>query len=260
MGELFVAPSNEVIVKNYDFANFVPTDRKDEGYTILRTEEPKLPDLCNGVLMLCNAYAFDMEKPNPKYSFIMHDTKPDRSSINFDDKSIHAIKRTTALKVMIPDIMDTNNIVHIRRMLKDYLDLSLQMHSTVEGMDNPIDFIIKKYGFFIEKKGFNPYISDRLYAYTRATMARCINFLLYSVLYNIGVGLKNGTQQSVNVPYASTTYYRIHNKGASGAPTIVFSLEINNVSHNGSFSITSSTIKTVNYTRLNSVDELKSEK
>jgi hypothetical protein len=260
MAELFVNPSSEVIVKNYDFANFIPTSAKDEGYTILRNEDPKLPDLCNGVLMICNAYAFDMVKPNPKYAFINHDTKPDRSSINFDDKSIHAIKRTVALKIMIPDIADTQNIIHIRRTLKDYLELSLQIHSTVEGIDNPIDFIIRKYGFFLAKKGFNPYISDRVYAYARATMARCINFLLYSICYNIGVGINNGTQHCLNTVYPSTTYYRIHNKGASSSPTIVFNLEIDNVHRSGSFTITSSTIKSTDYTRIKSMDDLKSEK
>lgn len=221
MAELFVAPFNEVITKNYDLINFVPKDINDEGYTEGEFKDPDLGDLCHAVLMICNLYI-----DNPKYFMIMNNTL----------FSADSSKRLVQMKVFIPDITDTYNIIKIRRMFMDYLDLYNHLVSTRGGKANPIDIIIKKYGFFLNRADdFNQYIATRRYKYAKSTIARGINFLLYSVLFNIAVGLKNGTQQFADTEYPITTIYKISDRKSK----FFISLEIENSKKTGVFTISS---------------------
>ena len=92
------------------------------------------------------------------------------------------------------------------------------------------------YGFFLSKaKGFNPYIAGKSYVYAKSTMSRCINFLLYSILYNIGAGLKNGIQQRITAECLVTTIYEI----IDSKEKISFKVEIDNRYNSGVFTISS---------------------
>ncbi len=224
MAELFVSPFREIIKKNYDIMNFVPKDKKDEGYTAIDLKDPSLADLCHGVIMICSNYAY--RSSTSKYHSICY---------NIDTDCRHT-KRLATLKIEIPDITDTGNIINIRRLFKDYLDLYDLINTTRGGEENPIDKITRMYGFFLSKtKGFNPYIADKSYAYAKSTMSRCINFLLYSILYNIGAGLKNGIQHHVTDEYLVTTIYEI----IDSKEKISFKLEIDNRYNSGVLSISS---------------------
>lgn len=224
MAELFVSPFREIIKKNYDIMNFVPKDKKDEGYTAIDLKDPSLADLCHGVIMICSNYAY--RSSTSKYHSICY---------NIDTDCCHT-KRLATLKIEIPDITDTGNIINIRRLFKDYLDLYDLINTTRGGEENPIDKITRMYGFFLSKtKGFNPYIADKSYAYAKSTMSRCINFLLYSILYNIGAGLKNGIQHHVTDEYLVTTIYEI----IDSKEKISFKLEIDNRYNSGVLSISS---------------------
>lgn len=223
MAELFVAPSKEVIKKDYDIMSFTP-DKKDEGYTAIDLKDPSLADLCHGVIMICSNYAY--RSSTSKYHNICYNV----------DTDCHHTKRLATLKIEIPDITDTGNIIKIRRLFKDYLDLYDLINTTRGGEENPIDKITRMYGFFMNNvKGFNPYIAGKSYAYAKSTMSRCINFLLYSILYNIGAGLKNGIQQRVTAEYLVTTIYEI----IDSKEKISFKLEIDNRYNSGVFTISS---------------------
>lgn len=223
MAELFVAPSKEVIKKDYGIMSFTP-DKKDEGYTAIDLKDPSLADLCHGVIMICSNYAY--RSSTSKYHNICYNV----------DTDCHNTKRLATLKIEIPDITNTGNIIKIRRLFKDYLDLYDLINTTRGGEENPIDKITRMYGFFLNKaKGFNPYIADKSYAYAKSTMSRCINFLLYSILYNIGAGLKNGIQQRVTAEYLVTTIYEI----IDSKEKISFKLEIDNRYNSGVFTISS---------------------
>lgn len=223
MAELFVSPFREVIKKDYDIMDFTPKD-KDEGYTIIDLKDPSLADLCNGVIMICSNYAY--RDSNSKYNDILYNVYGD----------YYVTRRISMLKIEIPDITDTGNIIKIRRLFKDYLDLYDHINTTRGGEENPIDEIIKKYGFFLNKaKGFNPYIAGKSYLYAKSTMSRCINFLLYSILYNIGAGLKNGIQNCVVSKYPIRTVYEI----TDSKEKISFKLEIDNRDNSGIFTISS---------------------
>lgn len=223
MAELFVSPFREVIKKDYDIMDFTPKD-KDEGYTVIDLKDPSLADLCNGVIMICSNYAY--HDGNSKYHDILYNVYGD----------FYVTKRISMLKIEIPDITDTGNIIKIRRLFKDYLDLYDLINTTRGGEENPIDVIIKKYGFFLNKaKGFNPYIAGKSYLYAKSTMSRCINFLLYSILYNIGAGLKNGIQNCVVSKYPIRTVYEI----TDSKEKISFKLEIDNRDNSGIFTISS---------------------
>jgi hypothetical protein len=223
MAELFVSPFREVIKKDYDIMSFTP-DKKDEGYTAIDLKDPSLADLCHGVIMICSNYAY--RSSTSKYHNICYNV----------DTDCHHTKRLATLKIEIPDITDTGNIIKIRRLFKDYLDLYDLINTTRGGEENPIDKITRMYGFFMNKvKGFNPYIADKLYLYAKSTMSRCINFLLYSILYNIGAGLKNGIQQRVTAEYLVTTIYEI----IDSKEKISFKLEIDNRYNYGVFTISS---------------------
>ncbi len=223
MAELFVSPFREVTKKDYDIMDFTPKD-KDEGYTAINLSNPSLADLCNGVIMICSNYAY--RNSNSKYHNILYKVYGDT----------YVTKRISMLKIEIPDITDTGNIIKIRRLFKDYLDLYDLINTTRGGEENPIDEIIKKYGFFLNKaKGFNPYIAGKSYLYAKSTMSRCINFLLYSILYNIGAGLKNGIQNCVVSKYPIRTVYEI----TDSKEKISFKLEIDNRSNSGVFTISS---------------------
>lgn len=223
MAELFVSPFREVIEKDYDIMDFTPKD-KDEGYTVINLSDPTLADLCNGVIMICSNYAY--HDSNSKYHDILYNVYGD----------FYVTKRISMLKIEIPDITDTGNIIKIRRLFKDYLDLYDHINTTRGGEENPIDEIIKKYGFFLNKaKGFNPYIAGKSYLYAKSTMSRCINFLLYSILYNIGAGLKNGIQNCVVSKYPIRTVYEI----TDSKEKISFKLEIDNRDNSGIFTISS---------------------
>lgn len=223
MAELFVSPFREVIKKDYDIMDFTPKD-KDEGYTIIDLKDPSLADLCNGVIMICSNYAY--RDSNSKYNDILYNVYGD----------YYVTRRISMLKIEIPDITDTGNIIKIRRLFKDYLDLYDHINTTRGGEENPIDEIIKKYGFFLNKaKGFNPYIAGKSYLYAKSTMSRCINFLLYSILYNIGAGLKNGIQNCVVSKYPIRTVYEI----TDSKEKISFKLEIDNRYNFGVFTISS---------------------
>ena len=223
MAELFVAPSKEVIKKDYDIMDFTPKD-KDEGYTAIYLKDPSLADLCHGVIMICSNYAY--RSSTSKYHNIWYNV----------DTDCHHTKRLATLEIDIPDITDTGNIIKIRRLFKDYLDLYDLINTTRGGEENPIDKITRMYGFFMNKvKGFNPYIAGKSYAYAKSTMSRCINFLLYSILYNIGAGLKNGIQQRVTAEYLVTTIYEI----IDSKEKISFKLEIDNRYNSGVFTISS---------------------
>ena len=223
MAELFVSPFREVIKKDYDIMDFTPKD-KDEGYTAIDLKDPSLADLCHGVIMICSNYAY--RSSTSKYHNICYNV----------DTDCHHTKRLATLKIEIPDITDTGNIIKIRRLFKDYLDLYDLINTTRGGEENPIDKIARMYGFFLNKaKGFNPYIADKSYAYAKSTMSRCINFLLYSILYNIGAGLKNGIQQRVTAEYLVTTIYEI----IDSKEKISFKLEIDNRYNSGVFTISS---------------------
>mgnify|MGYP006327673243 FL=1 len=223
MAELFVTPSKEVIKKDYDIMNFIP-DKKDEGYTAIDLKDPSLADLCHGVIMICSNYAY--RSSTSKYHNIWYNV----------DTDYHHTKRLATLEIEIPDITDTGNIIKIRRLFKDYLDLYDLINTTRGGEENPIDKITRMYGFFMNKvKGFNPYIADKSYAYAKSTMSRCINFLLYSILYNIGAGLKNGIQQRVTAEHFITTIYEI----IDSKEKISFKLEIDNRYNYGVFTISS---------------------
>lgn len=223
MAELFVSPFREVIKKDYDIMSFTP-DKKDEGYTAIDLKDPSLADLCHGVIMICSNYAY--RSSTSKYHNICYNV----------DTDCHHTKRLATLKIEIPDITDTGNIIKIRRLFKDYLDLYDLINTTRGGEENPIDKITRMYGFFINNvKGFNPYIAGKSYAYAKSTMSRCINFLLYSILYNIGAGLKNGIQQRVTAEYLVTTIYEI----IDSKEKISFKLEIDNRYNSGVFTISS---------------------
>lgn len=223
MAELFVPPFREIIKKDYDIMSFTPKE-KDEGYATINLSDPSLADLCNGVIMICSNYAY--HDSNSKYHDILYNVYGD----------FYVTKRISVLKIEIPDITDTGNIIKIRRLFKDYLDLYDLINTTRGGEENPIDVIIKKYGFFLNKaKGFNPYIAGKSYAYAKSTMSRCINFLLYSILYNIGAGMKNGIQQHVTAEYLVTTVYEI----TDSKEKISFKLEIDNRYNSGVFTISS---------------------
>lgn len=223
MAELFVSPFREVIKKDYDIMDFTPKD-KDEGYTAIDLKDPSLADLCHGVIMICSNYAY--RSSTSKYHNICYNV----------DTDCHHTKRLATLKIEIPDITDTGNIIKIRRLFKDYLDLYDLINTTRGGEENPIDKIARMYGFFLNKtKGFNPYIADKSYAYAKSTMSRCINFLLYSILYNIGAGLKNGIQQRVTAEHFITTIYEI----IDSKEKISFKLEIDNRYNYGVFTISS---------------------
>ena len=223
MAELFVAPSKEVIKKDYDIMSFTP-DKKDEGYTAIDLKDPSLADLCHGVIMICSNYAY--RSSTSKYHNIWYNV----------DTDFRHTKRLATLEIEIPDITDTGNIIKIRRLFKDYLDLYDLINTTRGGEENPIDKITRMYGFFMNKsKGFNPYIAGKSYVYAKSTMSRCINFLLYSILYNIGAGLKNGIQQRVNAEYLVTTIYEI----IDSKEKISFKLEIDNRYNSGVFTISS---------------------
>lgn len=224
MAELFVSPFREVIEKDYDIMDFTPKDKKDEGYTVIDLKDPSLADLCHGVIMICSNYAY--RSSTSKYHNICYNVNTD----------CHHTKRLATLKIEIPDITDTDNIIKIRRLFKDYLDLYDLINTTRGGEENPIDKIARMYGFFLNKsKGFNPYIAGKSYAYAKSTMSRCINFLLYSILYNIGAGLKNGIQQHVTAEYLVTTIYEI----IDSKEKISFKLEIDNRYNSGVFTISS---------------------
>lgn len=223
MAELFVSPFREVIKKDYDIMSFTP-DKKDEGYTAIDLKDPSLADLCHGVIMICSNYAY--RSSTSKYHNICYNV----------DTDCHHTKRLATLKIEIPDITDTGNIIKIRRLFKDYLDLYDLINTTRGGEENPIDKIARMYGFFLNKtKGFNPYIADKSYAYAKSTMSRCINFLLYSILYNIGAGLKNGIQHRVTAECLVTTIYEI----IDSKEKISFKLEIDNRYNSGVFTISS---------------------
>lgn len=225
MAELFVSPSKETTTKEYDIMNFVPKDKKDEGYAVIDHTGPSLSDLCNGVIMICSNYAYH-DSASKKYYDISYTVYRD-----FDCQ-----KRISSLGIEIPDITDTGNIIKIRRLLKDYLDLYDLINTTRGGEGNPIDKIIKEYGFFLNKtKGFNPYIAEKSYLYAKSTISRCINFLLYSILYNIGAGMKNGIQQHIASEYPVMTIYKI----ADSKKNILFKLEIDNRNNSGFLSISS---------------------
>ena len=224
MAELFVPPFREVITKDYNIMSFVPKDKKDEGYTVIDLKDPSLADLCHGIIMICSSYAY--RSSTSKYHNICYNV----------DTDFHHTKRLATLKIEIPDITDTGNIIKIRRLFKDYLDLYDLINTTRGGEENPIDKITRMYGFFMNKvKGFNPYIAGKSYAYAKSTMSRCINFLLYSILYNIGAGLKNGIQQRVTAEYLVTTIYEI----IDSKEKISFKLEIDNRYNSGVFTISS---------------------
>ena len=110
MAELFVSPFREVIKKDYDIMDFTPKD-KDEGYTVINLSDPTLADLCHGVIMICSNYAY--RSSTSKYHNIWYNV----------DTDYHHTKRLATLKIEIPDITDTGNIIKIRRLFKDYLDL-----------------------------------------------------------------------------------------------------------------------------------------
>ena len=223
MAELFVSPFREVIKKDYDIMSFTP-DKKDEGYTAIDLKDPSLADLCHGVIMICSNYAY--RSSTSKYHNIWYNV----------DTDFRHTKRLATLEIEIPDITDTGNIIKIRRLFKDYLDLYDLINTTRGGEENPIDKITRMYGFFMNKsKGFNPYIAGKSYVYAKSTMSRCINFLLYSILYNIGAGLKNGIQQRVNAEYLVTTIYEI----IDSKEKISFKLEIDNRYNSGVFTISS---------------------
>ena len=223
MAELFVSPFREVIKKDYDIMSFTP-DKKDEGYTAIDLKDPSLADLCHGIIMICSNYAY--RSSTSKYHNICYNV----------DTDCHHTKRLATLKIEIPDITDTGNIIKIRRLFKDYLDLYDLINTTRGGEENPIDKIARMYGFFLNKtKGFNPYIADKSYAYAKSTMSRCINFLLYSILYNIGAGLKNGIQHRVTAECLVTTIYEI----IDSKEKISFKLEIDNHYNSGVFTISS---------------------
>lgn len=224
MAELFVSPFREIIKKNYNIMSFVPKDKKDEEYTVIDLKNPSLADLCHGVIMICSNYAY--RSSTSKYHNILYHV----------DIDFHNTKRIATLKIEIPDITDTDNIIKIRRLFKDYLDLYDLINTTKGGEENPIDEITKRYGFFLNMaKGFNPYIADKLYLYAKSTISRCINFLLYSILYNIGAGLKNGIQHHVTDEYLVTTIYEI----IDSKEKISFKLEIDNRYNSGVLSISS---------------------
>ena len=223
MAELFVAPFRETTTKEYDIMSFVPKE-KDEGYATINFIDPSLADICNGVIMICSNYAY-RDKVS-KYNNIQYTVYGD----------FYNTKRIAKLKIEIPDITDTGNIIKIRRLFKDYLDLYDLINKTRGGEENPIDTIIKKYGYFLNKaKGFNPYIAGKQYEYAKSTISRCINFLLYSILYNIGAGMKNGIQQHVASEYPITTVYEI----TDSKEKISFKLEIDNRNNSGVFTISS---------------------
>lgn len=226
MADLFVSPFREIITKDYDIMNFIPKE-KDEGYTVIDLKNPSLADLCHGVIMICSNYAYhNSTSKTSKYNNI---------SYNVCTNS-YRTKRIAILKIEIPDITDTGNIIKIRRLFKDYLDLYDLINTTRGGEENPIDEIISRYGFFLSKtKGFNPYIAGKSYAYAKSTISRCINFLLYSILYNIGAGLKNGIQQHVTAEYLVTSIYEI----TDSKEKISFKLEIDNRYNYGVFTISS---------------------
>ena len=177
--------------------------------------------------MICSNYAYrNNTSKTSKYNNI---------SYNVYTNS-YRTKRIAILKIEIPDITDTGNIIKIRRLFKDYLNLYDLINTTRGGEENPIDEIIRRYGFFLSKtKGFNPYIAGKSYAYAKSTISRCINFLLYSILYNIGAGLKNGIQQHVTAEYLVTSIYEI----TDSKEKISFKLEIDNRYNSGVFTISS---------------------
>ena len=221
MAELFVTPFRETTIKEYDIMSFVPKE-KDEGYATINFVDPSLSDVCNGVIMICSNYAYH-DKVS-KYNNILYTVYSD----------IYDTKRIAKLKVEIPDITDTGNIIKIRRLFKDYLDLYDLINKTRGGEENPIDAIIKRYGYFLNKaKGFNPYIAGKLYEYARSTISRCINFLLYSILYNIGAGMKNGVQHRVASSDPIITVYEI----SDSKKKISFKLEIDNRKNSAAFTI-----------------------
>lgn len=224
MADLFVSPFRETITKDYEIMDFTPKE-KDEGYTVIDLKDPSLSDLCNGIIMICSNYAY-RNNTSSKYSNISYNLYGDH----------YNTKRIAVLKIEIPDITDTGNIIKIRRLFKDYLDLYDHINTTRGGEENPIDEIIKKYGFFLNKaKGFNPYIAGKSYTYAKSTISRCINFLLYSILYNIGAGLKNGIQNRVVSKYPIRTVYEI----TDSKEKISFKLEIDNCNNSGVFTISS---------------------
>ena len=223
MAELFVPPFREIIKKDYDIMSFTPKE-KDEGYTVIDLKDPSLADLCHGVIMICSTYAY--RSSTSKYHKISYNVCAD----------FYNTKRIATLKIDIPYITDTGNIIKIRRLFKDYLDLYDLINTTRGGEENPIDEITRRYGYFLNKtKGFNPYIAGKSYAYAKSTISRCINFLLYSILYNIGAGMKNGIQQHVTAEYLVTSIYEI----TDSKEKISFNLEIDNRYNSGVFTISS---------------------
>ena len=223
MAELFVTPFRETTIKEYDIMSFVPKE-KDEGYATINFVDPSLSDVCNGVIMICSNYAY--RSSTSKYHNIWYNV----------DTDCHHTKRLATLEIEIPDITDTGNIIKIRRLFKDYLDLYDLINTTRGGEENPIDKITRMYGFFMNKvKGFNPYIAGKSYAYAKSTMSRCINFLLYSVLYNIGAGMKNGIQHRVASSDPIITVYEI----SDSKKKISFKLEIDNRKNSAAFTISS---------------------
>lgn len=223
MAELFVPPFREIIKKDYDIMSFTPKE-KDEGYTVIDLKDPSLADLCHGVIMICSNYAY--RSSTSKYHNISYNVCAD----------FYNTKRIATLKIDIPDITDTSNIIKIRRLFKDYLDLYDLINTTRGGEENPIDDITRRYGFFLSKaKGFNPYIAGKSYVYAKSTISRCVNFLLYSILYNIGSGMKNGIQQHVTAEYLVTSIYEI----TDSKEKISFKLEIDNRYNSGVFTISS---------------------
>lgn len=223
MAELFVAPFRETTTKEYDIMSFVPKE-KDEGYATINFIDPSLADICNGVIMICSNYAY-RDKVS-KYNNIQYTVYSD----------FYDTKRIAKLKIMITDITDTGNIIKIRRLFKDYLDLYDLINTTRGGEENPIDSIIKKYGYFLNKaKGFNPYIAGKSYEYAKSTISRCVNFLLYSILYNIGAGMKNGIQHHAASEYQIMTVYEI----TDSSNKISFKLEIDNRNNSAVFTISS---------------------
>ena len=223
MAELFVAPFRETTTKEYDIMSFVPKE-KDEGYATINFIDPSLADICNGVIMICSNYAY-RDKVS-KYNNIQYTVYSD----------FYDTKRIAKLKIMITDITDTGNIIKIRRLFKDYLDLYDLINTTRGGEENPIDSIIKKYGYFLNKaKGFNPYIAGKSYEYAKSTISRCVNFLLYSILYNIGAGMKNGIQHHAAAEYQIMTVYEI----TDSSNKISFKLEIDNRNNSAVFTISS---------------------
>ena len=179
MAELFVTPFRETTIKEYDIMSFVPKE-KDEGYATINFVDPSLSDVCNGVIMICSNYAYH-DKVS-KYNNILYTVYSD----------FYDTKRIAKLKVEIPDITDTGNII-------------------------------------------NPYIAGKLYEYARSTISRCINFLLYSVLYNIGAGMKNGIQHRVESSDPIITVYEI----SDSKKKISFKLEIDNRKNSAAFTISS---------------------